>query len=147
MKNLLYYDIFNIPIDNLFQWDANLQIKIKGAEITSPLPVFHVSKSIHGNTPDIVPKLLNREYYITVPSDLLTTPGMLHIYMCTEGNDASHLQTIGRACIPVFPRIKATPYPTAVVGQAIVGESVVYDSFDYGQGVVDQGLVGQVVVA
>lgn len=147
MKNLSCYDIFNIPIDNLFQWDANLEIKIRGVDITSPLPVFHVSKSVHGNTPDIVPRVLNREYYISVPNDLLTTPGILHIYMCSEDNDAHHLQTIGRACIPVFPRIKATPYPTANVGQAIVGESVVYDSFDYEQGTAGQALVGQVVVA
>jgi hypothetical protein len=131
MKNLQLYDKFGIRIDYLFQWDKNLKLQIKNADITFPLPVFHMSKSICGNSHDIIPKAEKGDMIVGVPNDSLVSPGIVYIYMCSEDGTA-HLQTIGSARIPVFPKIKAeTPtHPKAVVGTAIVGKDVVSESAD-----------------
>lgn len=139
MNNLLCCDIFNNRIDNLFQWDSNQSIRVKGLAGLSPLPVFQMSKTTRGSASDIIPKPFDGDLVVTIPNELLTSPGILHIYMCSEDGEA-HRQTISTAHIPVAPRIKAIAYNRAIVGQAIVGESVVA----YVEP--DMGLVGSAVV-
>lgn len=106
MADIVCYTQSGALLENLYQWDTNVKIKITGFEY-DVLPEFHFCNRLSKEAVSVIPSTTGGALVATVPDSLLRQPEVLIVYICHDS------RTIEIVRIPVLPRVK----PADVDGQ------------------------------
>lgn len=108
MSQITYYDGDGNPLTELYQWDSDLTITVRGLSVP-PIPAFHFCNRFSKVALVVGPRLVGNDLIADIPNILLQHPEPLKIYFYAEGNDEGY-RTIGEITIPIMPREKPDDY-------------------------------------
>lgn len=108
MSCIQIYDMGNVPIECLRQWDSNQRIRISGIDVEHVTNVHFC----HTNSTDalvVIPEKSDKEIIVNVPNILLQVPKpiVVHIF---QDSDIFGQRTIASKRINVAPRAKPCDY-------------------------------------
>ena len=108
MSNIICYDSDGNFLTNLYQWDNNQTITIRGIPILHT-PVFHFCNRLSKGALVVSPKVSEGDITVAIPNILLqqAEPIMVYLYQNTENNGSRTVHTIH---LPVLPRPKPDDY-------------------------------------
>ena len=108
MSNITCYDSDGVALKQLYQWDMNQTITIKGADV-SPLPLVHFCNKLSDKAIVVEPTLSGNDLKAAIPNILLQQPEPLivYIYQQTTGDGDRTRVSI---YIPIVPRKEPEDY-------------------------------------
>lgn len=85
MSRVLYYNSDGTPMSYLTQWDKNISLVVKGADVTS-VPDFHFSNKNSKKALVVKSTIDGEDLYAQIPNALLQEglPITVHIYYTSE---------------------------------------------------------------
>ena len=122
-------EIVNLRVSNLFQWDINQVIKIRGLAFgTDPIEVHFCNKKSTSAVVVVSTAPSAGVVYANIPNSLLTQPYDIVAYIYqTEGSTRGTTNTI---TIPVVKRQKPNDYADSNGGKCSVPVNLVLDEFN-----------------
>lgn len=108
MSRVLYYNSDGTPMSHLTQWDKNISLVVKGADITSA-PDFHFSNKNSKKALVVKSTIDGEDLYARIPNVLLQEglPITVHIYYTSEDGPS---RTKYSVTIRVVPRAEPNDY-------------------------------------
>lgn len=102
MRRVTIYDSKMNELDNLFQWDANQVMNIRGIEV-DPVPVIHFGNRFSREAISVPPVIVGSNVQAKIPNELLECPETIIVYMYQDTENERD-RTIYEYRIPVVPR-------------------------------------------
>lgn len=102
-ENMRCYDSKGRTIRALYQWDENVNIRIKDVAITPP-PVFQFSNRKAATTVDVASSVDGDDLVVSIPNELLRSPEAIFAHI--RRSTGSGRRTLGVIYLPVRARQK-----------------------------------------
>lgn len=111
MERLTCWNSASQLLEQMYQWDDNRILKIKGGALEANTSYeIHMNNKRMAKSFVLVPEIDDYFFIVEVPAALLETPDTIAVYLYAE-NDLTHeMRVVGTAHIKVIPRGKPADY-------------------------------------